>query len=176
MRRNFCFVVGTLSLVILLAFTVAAADWRLIGPEGGDVRSLSYDPANPKRILLGTSAGQMFLSEDGGASWALFAHLGPGDDYVLDHILFDPSHSATVYVAAWSLNNADEGDVFRSEDGGRTWRALAGVHGKSIRTLAMAPSDPKTLVIGALDGVFRSRDGGATWQRMSPENQAEIKN
>jgi photosystem II stability/assembly factor-like uncharacterized protein len=176
MRRNFSLVVGTLCFVILLAFTAAAADWRLIGPEGGDVRSLAYDPANPNRILLGTSAGQMFLSEDGGTSWSLFAHLGPGDDYVLDHILFDPAHAATVYVAAWSLFNADEGDVFRSDDGGRTWRELPGVHGKSIRTLAMAPSDPKTLVIGALDGVFRSRDGGATWQRISPENQAEIKN
>ena len=176
MRRNFSFVVGTLCVVILLTFTAAASDWRLIGPEGGDVRSLSYDPANPNRILLGTSAGQMFVSEDGGASWSLFAHLGPGDDYVLDHILFDPSHSATIYVAAWSLFNADEGDVFRSDDGGRTWRALPGVHGKSVRALAMAPSDPKTLVIGALDGVFRSRDGGATWERISPENQAEIKN
>jgi photosystem II stability/assembly factor-like uncharacterized protein len=176
MRRNFSFLVGTLCFVILLAFTAAASDWRLIGPEGGDVRSLAYDPANPSRILLGTSAGQMFISQDGGGSWALFAHLGPGDDYVLDHIIFDPSHSATIYVGAWSLFNADEGDVFRSDDGGRTWHELAGVHGKSIRTLAMAPSDPKTLVIGALDGVFRSHDGGATWQRISPENQAEIKN
>jgi len=176
MSRNLSFVFRTLFVVALLAFTAAASDWRLLGPEGGDVRSLSYDPANPSRILLGTSAGQMFVSEDGGASWSLFAHLGPGDDYVLDHIIFDPTHSATVYVAAWSLNNADEGDVFRSDDGGRTWHALPAVHGKSIRTMAMAPSDPKTLMIGALDGVFRSRDGGATWQRISPENQAEIKN
>jgi len=140
------------------------------------VRSLSYDPANPNRILLGTSAGQMFISEDAGASWSLFAHLGPGDDYVLDHIVFDPTHSSTIYVAAWSLFNADEGDVFRSDDGGHTWNALPGVHGKSVRALAMAPTDPKTLFIGALDGVFRSRDGGQTWERISPENQAEIRN
>ena len=169
--RNFvlCFA------VLVLSFTAFASDWRLIGPEGGDVRSLAYDPANPSRILLGTSSGQMFLSEDGGASWSLFAHFGPGDDYVLDHIIFDPSHSSTIYVAAWSLYNADEGDVFRSDDGGRTWHSLPAVHGKSIRTMAMAPSDPNLLVIGALDGVFRSRDGGKTWQRISPENHAEIK-
>ena len=118
----------------------------------------------------------MFISEDGGSSWNVFAHLGPGDDYVLDHIIFDPTHPATIYVAGWSLYHADEGDVFRSDDGGHTWKILQAVHGKSIRTMAMAGSDPNTLVIGALDGVFRSRDGGKTWQRISPEGQAEIKN
>jgi len=164
-----------LCFVFLFSIVAFASDWRLIGPEGGDVRSLAYDPSNPSRILLGTSSGQMFVSQDGGNSWSLFAHFGEHDDYVLDHIIFDPNHPATVYVAAWSLYNADEGDVFRSDDGGRTWRTLPGVHGKSIRSMAMAPSDPNLLVIGALDGVFRSRDGGQHWERISPENHAEIK-
>src|ERR1022692_3401078 len=153
-----------------------ASDWQLIGPEGGNVRSLAYDPSDPNRILLGTSAGQLFISKDGGNSWAIFAHLGPGDDYVFDHIVFDPTNPATLYAAAWGLFNDDDGGVFRSDDGGRTWRELMGAHGKSIRALAMAPSDHNTLVIGALDGVFRSRDGGATWERISPENHAAIEN
>ena len=165
-----------LCFAVLFSLAAFASDWRLIGPEGGDVRSLAYDPSNTSRILLGTSAGQMFQSQDGGSSWSLFAHFGQHDDYVLDHIIFDPNHPATVYVAAWSLYNADEGDVFRSDDGGKTWRALPGVHGKSIRTMAMALSDPNILMIGALDGVFRSRDGGKSWERMSPEGHADIKN
>jgi len=176
MHRKLFSIAKVVVCLALLAVAAAGSDWRLIGPEGGDVRSLAYDPANPQRILLGTSAGQLFLSQDGGASWALFAHLGPGDDYVLDHIIFNPQHSATIYVAGWSLYNSDEGDVFRSDDGGRTWRALPGVHGKSIRTMAMALSDPNILVIGALDGVFESRNGGSTWERISPEGHAEIKN
>jgi photosystem II stability/assembly factor-like uncharacterized protein len=177
MNKTISALIKIVSCGVFLACVMAiASDWRLIGPEGGDVRSLAYDPANPSHILLGTSAGQMFLSQDGGSSWALFAHLGQGDDYVLDHIIFDPSHPATIYVAAWSLYNSDEGDVFRSDDSGRTWHALAGVHGKSIRALAMAPSDPNLLILGALDGVFRSRNGGQSWERISPENHAEIKN
>ncbi len=148
----------------------------MIGPEGGDVRSLAYDPGNPDRILLGTSAGQLFESLDDGKSWAPYAHLGPGDDYVLDHIIFDPTHPATLYIAGWSLFKNDEGDVFRSDDGGKSWRALSGIHNKSVRTLTIASSDHNILVAGALDGVYRSRDAGATWERISPEGHPDIKN
>ena len=49
------------------------------------------------------------------------------------------------------------------------------MHGKSIRAMAIAASDSKTLVAGALDGVFRSTDGGKNWQKISSSNQ-EIHN
>ena len=170
---------GKLLLVALLcllpAAVWAATPWTPLGPDGGDVRSLAYDPQNPDRIYLGTSAGQMFLSTDGGANWSRFAHLGERFDYVLDHILIDPADSNTLYVAAWSVEN-NGGDIFRSRDGGKTWEALPGMHGKSVRALAMAASDHLTMVAGALDGVFRSRDAGTTWDQMSPAHHAEIKN
>src|SRR5439155_22875020 len=98
-----------LVLAILFAVpAIAGNQWTPVGPDGGDVRSLAYDPQNPNRILLGTSAGQLFASNDGGASWSRLAHLGEGDDYVLDHIVFHPQ-DGTVYVAAWSVedNNGD---------------------------------------------------------------------
>ncbi|HKB54606.1 MAG TPA: hypothetical protein VKD22_11445, partial [Ramlibacter sp.] len=168
-----------LRLLILLACvgcTVSGvAQWIPIGPDGGDVRSLAADPRNPDRIYLGTSAGQLFVSSDGGRSWARLAHLGAGDDYVLDHIIVDPSDAKVIYVAAWSVEN-NGGDVFRSSDAGKTWQVLPGMHGKSVRAFAMAPRDPKVLVAGALDGVFRSMNGGRTWQLISPPHHAEIKN
>src|SRR6184192_1796254 len=48
--------------------------------------------------------------------------------------------------------------------------------GKSIRSFAMASSNSKILVAGALDGVFRSNDGGDHWARISPEGHKDIKN
>jgi photosystem II stability/assembly factor-like uncharacterized protein len=165
-----------LCAAVLFTTFCFASDWQLIGPEGGNVRSLAYDPSDPNRIILGTSAGQLFVSQDGGNSWNVFAHLGPGEDYVFDHVVFDPTNPATIYAAAWGLFDDNDGGAFRSDDGGLTWRELMGVHGKSIRALAMAPSDHNMLVIGALDGVFRSRDGGATWERISPENPLAIEN
>ena len=161
---------GIALLVSVGTSSVSASDWSLIGPDGGNVRSLTYDPSDPSHLLLGTSAAQVFVSQDGGSTWASLAHLGEGDDLVIDHIVFDPTNTKTIYAAGWGLYRDDEGDVFRSDDGGATWRVLNGAHGKSIRALAMAPSDHNTLVIGALDGVFWSRDAGATWQRMTPEN------
>ena len=161
---------------LLLALPLAGQEftWKAIGPDGGDVRSLTYDPLNPDRIYLGTSAGRLFVSNDNGDSWARFASLG-GHDYVLDNMVIDPV-SGTLYVGAWSVENNEAGDVFRSTDGGKTWEPLKGLHGKSVRALALSASNPKVLAVGALDGVFRTTDGGNTWERLSPPNHPEIRN
>ena len=166
-------------LVVFLLLATAsswAGQWSVLGPDGGDVRSLTYDPQNPDRILLGTSSGTIFLSKDGGHSWSRFVHLGLGDDYVLDHVSINPQDTNQMFAAAWSVDNQQAGDVFRTNDSGRTWEALSALHGKSVRALAMAASDPHVLVAGALDGVYRSRDSGNSWQRISSGSQAEIKN
>ncbi|HWY56127.1 MAG TPA: YCF48-related protein [Terriglobales bacterium] len=166
-------------LFVILALCCASAawagQWTALGPDGGDVRSLAYDPQNPDHIFLGTSTGTLFSSTDGGHSWTRFAHLGNGDDYVIDHLAIDPQSPNKMYAAAWSVENQQAGDLFRSNDGGTTWETTPAMHGKSIRAMAIASSDSKTLVAGALDGVFRSTDSGKNWQRISSSNQ-EIHN
>ena len=173
-------VVGKLLIVLSLMVTFGsiswAGQWTVLGPDGGDVRSLAYDPHNANRVLLGTSTGVIFESENGGHDWARFAHLGAADDYVLDHIAFDPQNSKTIFVSAWSVQDQSAGDIFRTRNGGKDWEAISAMHGKSVRAMAIAASDPKILVAGALDGVYRSKDGGSRWERISPANDASIKN
>jgi photosystem II stability/assembly factor-like uncharacterized protein len=164
----------TLLVVLVCSMSLWAGQWVVMGPDGGDVRSLTYDPHNPDRIFLGTSTGVIFVSNNGGQDWVRFAHLG--DDYVLDHIVLNPQHANIMYAAAWSVQSQQIGEVFRSRDGGKNWQSLPGMHNKSVRAMAMAASDSNVLVAGALDGVFRSKDGGETWERISPANHAEIKN
>ena len=171
LRKNL-FVLA-LSLATTAAF--AAAPWQALGPDGGDARSMAYDARNPDHLLLGTSTGQLFVSNDAGHSWSRLARLG-GDDYVLDHIAIDPQDPKHIYVSAWSVSSQQIGDIFRSRDGGRTWDSLPAMHGKSIRAMTIFRGNSKVLVAGALDGVYRSKDGGNNWEHISPANHADIKN
>ncbi|MGZ4845448.1 MAG: WD40/YVTN/BNR-like repeat-containing protein [Candidatus Angelobacter sp.] len=172
--------IRTIPVLVLLWMSAALAaeqPWQPVGPDGGNVRSLAIDPKDPDRIFLGTSAGNLYLSTDKGLTWSRFARPGNSAEMVLDHIVIDPSDSRNIFAAAWNaqLPNSD-GDLYRSNDAGKTWEIVADLHGKSLRALSMAASDPKILVVGALDGIYRSRDGGLDFERISQANHAEIKN
>ena len=168
-KKSLMLTVWALGVVTLLTVSSLYAAQPTIGPEGGDVRTFAYDPQNPDHILLSTSAGQMFSSNDNGKTWARFAHIGESSEYVLDHIYFHPTDSSIIYVAAWSVNG-ENGELFRTDDGGRSWSSLKEMKGKSIRSLTIAPSNPKMIVAGTLDGVYRSDDGGKRFARISPDN------
>ncbi|HXO38981.1 MAG TPA: hypothetical protein VN872_10095, partial [Candidatus Acidoferrum sp.] len=172
--------IRTIPVLVLLWISAALAaeqPWQPVGPDGGNVRSLAIDPKDPDRIFLGTSAGNLYLSIDKGASWSRFARPGNSAEMVLDHIVIDPSDSRNIFAAAWNaqLPNSD-GDLFRSSDAGKSWEIVADLHGKSLRALSIAASNPKILVAGALDGIYRSLNGGRDFERISPPNHAEIKN
>ncbi|MGI4757095.1 MAG: WD40/YVTN/BNR-like repeat-containing protein [Janthinobacterium lividum] len=167
-------VVSTLSFLALIPLTAhAQAPWLPYGPDGGDARAFASDPHDHNHVYLGTVSGTIYDSHDGGQSWKRLARVGNRDDLVLDNIVVDAANSNHVMVGGWVLSQVD-GGLYVSNDGGKTWAANSQLKGHSIRALTAAPSDPKTLVLGALDGVYRSTDGGSSWALISPEGSHEL--
>ena len=163
-------------MVLVAVAAVAQQPWVPVGPDGGDVRTLTRDPHQSNRILLTTSAGMIFESVDGGMNWTRLARVGDRNDYVIDALIFHPTRVGLVYAAAWSIEDNRSGDVLKSLDGGRTWKKSKEMHGESVRALAMSASDPELLVAGTLTGVHRSTDGGEHWSLISPPNHPDIRN
>lgn len=166
--------VAALGLALGLASALAAQTWRQAGPPGGTVISLAADPADAKRLFLGTQDGHVFASTDKGSHWQLWSRIGSGQDDVVTHILVDPRQSNRLYATTWTLTSGG-GGVYRSDDGGRNWN-LIGLGHETVRALAQAPTNPKILVAGSLTGVYRSKDEGATWERITPAGHPDLKN
>lgn len=168
---------GALTLLISLAFVPlslgAQTPWNVVGPDGGDARSLEAVTGDPHHLFLGTANSWIYESTDDGASWHRLAKLDTSDDLVIDHILVDPGNSLLMYAAAWKFDRPD-GGLWISHDGGKTWKSDPGLQGQSIRAFAQAPSDPRILFAGTLEGVFRSTDAGDSWQQISPAGSKEI--
>src|SRR6185295_5281506 len=119
-------------------------------------------------------------STDGGKTWA---SIGLTDSRQIGKILVDPKNPDLVYVAA--LGHAygpnPERGVFRSKDGGHTWKKVLGKDDNTgAIDLAFDPSNSKTLLAslwqtrrppwnvyppssGPGSGLYRSTDGGDTW-------------
>ncbi len=173
MKSLVCLCVSALLVASTSTSARAQNRWLPYGPDGGDARAFAIDPHDHQHIFLGTLTGTIFDSHDGGSSWKRVARLDSRDDLALDNIVVDPNDSNHLLVGAWVLDRAD-GGLYVSNDGGKTWKANEQMKGHSIRALTIAPSDPKILVIGALDGVFRSTDAGKSWTLISPAGNAEI--
>ncbi len=164
---------SSLQLALLPQSASAQNRWLPLGPDGGDARSFAADPRDHRHIFLGTANGTIYDSHDGGQDWTRLSRIGDRDDLVIDNIVVDPLTSDVIYVGAWGLGYAG-GGFYSSKDRGRTWTSNAALEGHPILALTLAPSDPKVMVVGALDGVFRTLDGGSTWAPISPEKSTEL--
>ena len=102
---------------------------------------------------LGTTNSWIYQSEDGGASWQRLAKLAKTDDLLVDNILVDESDPKTLLVGTWVVDHPD-GGLFMSHDAGKSWTAVEGMKGQSIRALSQAPSDPKIIIAGTLNATM----------------------
>jgi photosystem II stability/assembly factor-like uncharacterized protein len=161
--------------LLLIAVGARAQTWKPLGPPGGDVHALAMDPSHPGRLFLGTADGHIFGSQDDGEHWTLLGRAGTRQDAVITAIVIDPRESDVLFASTRTQDPAAGGGIFRSADGGGTWRT-SGLEGQAVRTLAIAPSDANILVAGTLDGVYRTNNDGNTWNRISPEHHEELRN
>jgi photosystem II stability/assembly factor-like uncharacterized protein len=168
---------GLSNLLLLVSFALCGAvlhasepadDWQALPIWGGDVRSLAVAPDDPDTVLAGTSAGQLYLSRNGGQSWAPAGTPVALPGWVIGHLEFDPNRPTRLWAAlrgVWS-----GGHVASSDDLGRTWSTRAnGLPDQPVYTLALAPGRPGRVYAATSGGVFGSDDDGASWHPLTAE-------
>lgn len=148
---------------------LAANIGRSLGPPGGEIRSLVLAPSDPERLYLGTADGHFYTSRDGASSWqrslSRVSH-----DAVIDNIVVHPDDADLAYAAYWRSDGT--GGLLATRDAGTSWEELTVPGRPSIRSLALAPSDPNIVFIGGLGGVWRSSDAGVNWESVGGDAPA----
>lgn len=157
-------------LTIAFVATPVFAQWRRAGLHGADVRALIVDPSHPDTLFLGTSGGEVYVSNDGAKNWLRPRNGAPFPGYVVDNLVID--RKGNLWAAAWGLWGG--GVIAVSSDGGRSWvRRDSGLEDFSVRAIAVDPKDEHFLVAGGLTGVYRSADAGKSWTKISDQINVE---
>ncbi|MFO0849196.1 MAG: hypothetical protein U0871_11675 [Gemmataceae bacterium] len=156
---------------------LAAAKYRLIGPfAGGRVSRACGVPGDPLTYFAATASGGVWKSGDGGLTWASVFDDQPTSS--IGSIAVAPSDRNVVYVGSGEANirgNVSPGaGIFKSEDGGKTWKHVWKQVGQ-IGTVAVHPKNADVAFAAVLGhafgpnperGVYRTSDGGKTWKRV----------
>lgn len=137
--------------------------WGVIGPEGGDVRTVAIDPRDKDRIYISTLDGQIHLSEDGGQTWRMLVNLNE-TELIIDNMFVDMRDSKIIYASGH--RHKERGGFFRSVDGGATWKESKELRNESIHALTQSPSDARMLFAGTVNGIWVSKNSGESWEKI----------
>ncbi len=159
--------------------TAYRLEYRSIGPErGGRSTAVAGIPGEPETFLMGATGGGVWKTTDAGLSWENLSdgHFEAGSIGAIRVAEGDPS---VIYVGTGSAclrGNVSKGiGMYRSEDGGKTWRHVGLREAGQIGRIAVHPSNPDVAFAAALGspfgpnperGVFRTRDGGESWEKV----------
>jgi len=156
--------------------------WRLIGPyRGGRAEAVTGIPGDPKTYFLGGAAGGLWKSTDGGGNWVPLTDKQPLSS--IGAVAVADSDPNVIYIGTGEgciRGNLTSGDgVYKSMDGGRTWRNTGLRDSRQIGALIIHPRDPNIVFVAALGhvygpnaerGLFRTLDGGRTWEKVLSKN------
>ena len=174
--------------------------WYPISDEGipiGSIGAIAVAPSNANVVYVGTGESDirsqhsygigMFKSTDAGKTWT---HIGLDATRQIGRVVVDPADANRVYVAALGhvYDPNPERGVYRSLDGGATWKKIlfntADPNNVGAIDIALNPKNPKELYAALWGtrrppwsvyapsnlpggGLFKSTDGGDTWKKLS---------
>jgi photosystem II stability/assembly factor-like uncharacterized protein len=156
----------------------ASLRWRMIGPfRGGRTVGATGVPGRPNVFYIGVNNGGVWKTTDAGRTWKpIFDDQPTGS---IGALAAAPSNPDILYVGSGEgLQRPDlsTGDgVYKSTDGGKTWKNTGLREGQQIAAVVIDPKDPDRVLVAVLGhpygpnperGVYRTTDGGATWQRV----------
>lgn len=159
--------------LLLTTCPPASGEWQSTGPYGGDAELVRVVPKVRGFVIAGAHNGLLFTSSNGGASWTNIPFEGQltGTLHALE---VDPRTTGTWYAGMEGDHEWTSG-VYKTSDGGNTWKLLPGTKGKAVWSLALFPGKPDVIAAGTGDGVYRSLDGGVDWTLISAPDNPEFR-
>jgi photosystem II stability/assembly factor-like uncharacterized protein len=152
---------------------------RSLGPAltSGRVIAFAVDPTDSTRYFIAAASGGVWKTANAGTTWTpVFDNEG---SYSIGALALDPQNANTVWVGTGELNaqrSVGYGDgIYRSDDGGKSWRNLGLKASEHIARIAIDPRDSDTVYAAAQGplwgpggdrGLFKTTDGGKTWQNV----------
>jgi photosystem II stability/assembly factor-like uncharacterized protein len=152
--------------------------WRQVGPAmfAGRVADVAGVPGNPDVLYVGAASSGLYKSTNGGTTFdPVFEN---GNTLSIGAIAVQVDNPDVVYVGTGEgavRNSISYGDgIYKSADGGKSWKHLGLEGTERFSRIAIDPSNPRVVLAAAMGrafgpnderGIYRSTDGGATWQR-----------
>ncbi len=150
--------------------------FRSIGPAvtSGRISDFAVNPRNPYEYYIASSGGGVWKTTNAGTTYTpVFDGQG---SYSTGCVTLDPGNPNVVWVGSGENNNqrsVSYGDgVYKSEDGGKTWKNMGLKNSEHIANVVVDPSNSNTVYVAAYGpvwsdggdrGVYKSTDGGETW-------------
>jgi len=164
---------------LMSAETFSGLKLRSIGPAvaSGRVVGFAVHPSNRARYYIAVASGGVWKTENAGVTWTpIFDNEG---SYSIGTVVLDPKNPNVVWVGTGENNSQRSvgyGDgVYRSEDGGKSWKNVGLKNSEHIGKIVIDPRDSNTVYVAAQGplwgpggdrGLYKTTDGGKSWKRV----------
>ncbi len=156
----------------VLNSTDGGETWRYLNLNVADgIFALAIDPKNPKTLYGGASYNPygptqtvigVYRTDDGGETWRPANGGLPSSQITIGFVAVDPRNSDTVYAATLYHSAGAGGGVYRSSDGGGSWKQVN--EEQTITSIVLDAQHEGTIYAGtAVKGLLKTVDGGASW-------------